>query len=508
MIDTTKVVAEQLYKQLTRDQRAYLDRAREASLLTIPQLYPPEGSDYNTKYPTPYQSLGAKGVNNLANKIVLSLFPPSTAFFKLGLSPADMMALGKAEGQVKQAMGVLEQSIINEMEVSSLRPKLVHLIKQLIIGGSCVIYVPDEGQPEIFSLSEFGIKRDKKGNVIRMVIHQEVSFPSLDPTVQNQIPKQDLSEDIIEGKKLLKMYTAIIKVGKDQYEVFQEIMGQRISGTEGTFTKDNCPYVFVPFVDTGEDYGRSYIEDFIGDLESYEGLRQAILEGAAESARILYVLRPNATISLKKLKGAKSGDVLMGNPEDISTVQNDKRLDMSVTQKEAENLKQDLAITFLLDSAVRRDAERVTAAEIRQVSQELEVALGGIYSTLANTLQSPLVRIYMNRLVNQGKINKVLKDSLKLEITTGAAALGRGTDFNVLNTFVQTLAQIASNPATAEYVKMPELISRLAYSLDINIANLIVTDEERAMMTQAQQEQQMEQQVAPEVIKGAMAQQE
>lgn len=508
MIDTTKVVAEQLYKQLTRDQRAYLDRAREASLLTIPQLYPPEGSDYNTKYPTPYQSLGAKGVNNLANKIVLSLFPPSTAFFKLGLSPADMMALGKAEGEVKQAMGILEQSIVNEMEVSSLRPKLVHLIKQLIIGGSCVIYIPDEGQPEIFNLAEFGIKRDKKGNVIRMVIQQSVSFPSLDANVQNQIPKQDLSEDIIEGKKMLKMYTAVIKVAKDQYEVFQEIMGKRIQGTDGKYTKDNCPYVFVPFVDTGEDYGRSYVEDFIGDLESYEGLRQAILEGAAESARILYVLRPNATISIKKLKGAKSGDVLMGNPEDISTVQNDKRLDMSVTQREAENLKQDLAITFLLDSAVRRDAERVTAAEIRQVSQELEVALGGIYSTLANTLQAPLVRLYMNRLVNQGKINNVLKDSLKLEITTGAAALGRGTDFNVLSTFINTLVQLASNPTTSQFVKMPELISRLGYSLDINIANLIISDEERNMMAQAQQEQQMEQQMAPEIAKAAMAQQE
>lgn len=508
MINTKEVVAEQLYKTLTKDQRTYLDRAREASLLTIPQLYPPEGSDSNTKYPTPYQSLGAKGVNNLANKIVLSLFPPSTAFFKLGLSPADVAALGKAEGDVQQAMGTLEQSIINEMEVSSLRPKLVHLIKQLIIGGSCVIYVPDEGQPEIFNLSEFGIKRDKKGNVIRMAIMQEVSFPSLDPEVQEQLPKQDISEDIKEGKKLLKMYTAVMKIGKDRYEVFQEIMGKRIQGTDGIFTKDNCPYVFVPFVDTGEDYGRSYIEDFIGDLESYEGLRQSILEGAAESARILYVLRPNATISLKKLKAARSGDVLMGNPEDISTVQNDKRLDMSVTQREAENLKQDLAITFLLDSAVRRDAERVTAAEIRQVSQELEVALGGIYSTLANTLQSPLVRLYLNRLVNQGKINNVLKDSLKLDITTGAAALGRGTDFNVLNTFVQTLGQIAQNPASAEYVKMPELISRLAYSLDINIANLIVSEEERMAAAQAQQEQQMQEQMAPEVAKQAMSQEE
>lgn len=503
-----EVVAEQLYKQLTQEQLQYLDRARDAALLTIPQMYPPEGSDYHTKYPTPYQSLGAKGVNNLANKIVLSLFPPSTAFFKLGLSPADMAALGKAEGEVKQAMGVLEQSIVNEMEVSSLRPKLVHLVKQLIIGGSCVIYVPDEGQPEIFKLSEFGIRRDKKGNVIRMAIRQEVAFPSLDEATQKQLPKDEITDDIRSGKKLIKMYTAVMKVGDDKYKVFQEIMKVKIEGTEGTFTKNNCPYIFVPFVDTGEDYGRSYVEDFIGDLQSYEGLRQSLLEGAAESARILYVLRPNATVSIKALRQAKSGDVISGNPEDISTVQNDKRLDMSVTQREAQELKQDLSITFLLDSAVRRDAERVTAAEIRQVSQELEVALGGIYSTLANTLQTPLTRLFMNRLVNQGKINKVLKDSLQLEITTGAAALGRGTDFNVLNTFVQTLGQIAQNPASAQYVNMPELISRLAYSLDINIAKLIVSEEERAMMAQAQQDQVVEQKVAPEVAKQALSEQE
>lgn len=508
MIKPQEVNAERLYKELTKDQLQYLDRAREASLLTIPQLYPPEGSDSHTKYPTPYQSLGAKGVNNLANKIVLSLFPPSTAFFKLGLSPADMAALGKAEGQVKQAMGVLEQSIINEMEVSSLRPKLVHLIKQLIVGGSCIIYIPDEGQPEIFSLAEFGVRRDKKGNVIRMAISQRVAYPALDEETQKQLPQDEITDDIRTGKKMLTMYTAVLRVGTDKYQVFQEIMGKRIEGTEGTYTKDNCPYVFVPFVDTAEDYGRSYIEDFIGDLQSYEGLRQAILEGAAESARILYVLRPNATVSIKALKNARSGDVISGNPEDISTVQNDKRLDMSVTQREAENLKQDLAITFLLDSAVRRDAERVTAAEIRQVSQELEVALGGIYSTLANSLQSPLVKLYMTRLVNQGKINKVLKDSLNLEITTGAAALGRGTDFNVLNTFVQTLGQIAANPASAEYVHMSELIARLAYSLDINIAKLVVSEEERTMQALAQQQQQMEQQIAPEVAKSAMSEQE
>lgn len=498
---------ETLYKELIVKRTAYLDRARDAALLTLPQLFPPEGSDFNTKYPTPYQSLGAKGVNNLANKVILSLFPPSTAFFKLGLNPADMAALGKSEGQVKSAMYMLETSIVNEMEVSALRPKLVHMIKQLIVGGSCVIYVPNEGSPELFGLSEFGVQRDKKGNVLRLAIEQKVAYPSLSVEIQNQIPKQDLSDDLLAGKKMMNMYTCIIKTSDTMYMVWQEIFGVRINGSEGTYLAEDLPYKFVPFVDNSEDFGRSYCEDFIGDLGAYEGLRQALLEGAAESARILYVVKPNSTISVKALKKARSGDVLLGNPDDVGTIQSDKRLDMSVTQKEADILKQDLAITFLLDSAVRRDAERVTAAEIRQVSQELEISLGGIYSTLSTVLQGPLVRLYMNRLVKQGKMNDVLKGALKLEITTGSAALGRGTDFTVLTTFLQTIQGTMGFEQAMQFLNLSETIKRLAYSLDINTASLIKSDEEIAAQNQAAQQQQMEatamEAAAPEAAKAA-----
>lgn len=490
---------EALWKSCTANRQNYLDRAKEASLLTIPQLYPPEGSDASTKYPTPYQSLGAKGVNNLANKIILTLFPPSQAFFKLGLSPADLKAVGKPEGDVKEAMYVLERSVVNEMEISSLRPKLVHLIKQLIVGGSSIIFVPpDDSQPEVFKLEEFGVKRDKKGNVLKMVIKQSMSYLTLKPELRDQL--DDVPDDCKKGDKPLDMYTCIRKMDDGKYEVWQEIHRTRMDGTYGTFKKDALPYIFVPFVDTGEDYGRSYIEDCIGDLQSYEGLRQSLLEGAAESARILYLLKPNSTVSLKKLKEAKSGDVLSGNADDIGTLQSDKRLDMSVTQKESDNLRQELAITFLLDSAVRRNAERVTAEEIRQVSQELEVSLGGIYSTLSNVLQAPLVRLYMNRLVAQKKLNSILKNSVQLEITTGSAALGRGADFQTLTTFVTTLGTLAQSEVTASYINMEELIKRLAYSLDINTATLVTTAEDREAQQEANQQQQVLAEAAPKVI--------
>lgn len=493
-----EVKASQLWKQAIATRDNFLDRAREASLLTLPQLYPPEGSDSSTKYPTPYQSLGGKGVNNLANKVILSLFPPSQAFFKLGLSPADLQAAGKSEGAVKEAMYILERSIVNEMELSSLRPKLVNGIKQGIIGGSFVLYVPDEGQPEVFHLSEIGVKRDKQGNVLKLILEQEVMYSSLAPEIQKQL--EDVTEDQKADKKKLKMHTCIVRKNAKMYEVWQAIKDAKIKGTEGTYPTKDLPYIFVPFVDNGEDYGRSYVEDFIGDLQSYEGLRQSMLEAAAESARIIYLLSPNSTLSIKKLQSARSGDVLLGNLGDVGVLQADKSLDMSVTQKEADILRQDLALTFLLDSSVRRDAERVTAAEIRQVSQELEVALGGIYSTLSNTLQAPLVRLYMNRLVKKNKLNPILKNSVELEITTGSAALGRGTDFQTLTTFVGTLTQIAQTQGAGSFVNMEELIKRLAYSLDINTATLVTTEEERQAQQQAAQQAQIESEAAPQVI--------
>lgn len=498
-MNTYDLKGSDIWKQLEPKRQMPLERARECSLLTLPQLYPAEGSDANTKYPTPYQSLGSKGVNNLANKNVLSLFPPSQAFFKLGLSPADLKASGKSEGVVKEAMYVLERAIVNEMEVSSLRPKLVDLLKQGIVGGSVVIYVPIKGRPEVFNLRDFVVKRDKQGSVLKLVIKQPKSWMSIPRSIKMQL--KDIPEDCMQGKKDLDMYTCIIKTEEDMYTVWQEIHNQRIKETEGTFTANDLPYVFVPFVDMGEDYGRSYVEDCLGDLQSYEGLRQAMLEGAAESARILYLVKAGSTVTPKKLEKARSGDVLVGDVDDVGVLQADKRLDLQVTQTEADNLRQELATVFLLDSAVRRNAERVTAEEIRKVSQELEVALGGIYSTLSVTLQAPLVRLYMNRLISQKKLNPILKNSIELEITTGSSALGRGTDFSTLTTFINALTGMAQQAqAVGNFINMEELIKRLAYSLDINTATLVTTQEDRDAASMAAQEAQIAAEAAPKVI--------
>lgn len=500
MMDIKEINASAEYQRLADVRQPFLDRAKEASKITMPQLYPETDETATTTYPTPYQSLGARGVNNLSNKIILSLFPPATAFFKLGMNQLASSQAGVSDGSLKTAMFKVEKGIINEMEVSQLRSVLVDILKQGIVGGSSVLHVPKEGKPRCFSLSQFGVKRSKGGEVVKMVIKEDINFLELPSDVQSKL--QDLDDKEKDGSKPLAIFTLILLVEGGMYNVIQEVKGMKIDGTEASYKKDDLPYIFVPFVDRGEDLGRSYVEDIIGDLQSYEGLRQAILEAASEAARLIYLVKPNAILTPKKLEKARSGDVLIGNPDDVAVLQADKRLDVSMAQAEAEVLRQDLSTIFLLDSAVRRNAERVTAEEIRRVSQELEVALGGIYSTLANVLQEPLVRLYLKRLVKKGFIKDILKDNIDLEITTGSAALGRGTEFRAIQSFMAAARELLGD-AAGQYLNIPEALSRMAYSLDVNTGDLIKTQEQLVSEQKQQQQAEIEKNAVAPVINAA-----
>jgi Xaa-Pro aminopeptidase len=106
----------------------------------------------------------------------------------------------------------------------------------------------------------------------------------------------------------------------------------------------------------------------------------------------------------------------------------------------------------------------------------------------------------MNRLVKKKKLNEVLKNSTELEITTGSAALGRGSDFQTLTTFVATLTQITQAQGAGGLIDLPELIKRLAYSLDINTAQLVKSQDQIAEEQAAASQAQAVQEAAPKVI--------
>ena len=150
---------------------------------------------------------------------------------------------------------------------------------------------------------------------------------------------------------------------------------------------------------------------------------------------------------------------------------------------------------------VQRQAERVTAEEIRFMANELEDALGGTYAMLSQEFQLP----YVNRkmaVMTKSKELPALPKTVKPQIVTGLEALGRGNDRNKLMNFLTTLGTQLGPEIIQQYVNLDDAISRLATADGIDTKGLIKTKED----IQAEQEQQqmaqqqaMQQQQASEV---------
>lgn len=500
---TTKggFVAQQ-YSTMTTSRESFLKRAREASKLTIPTLIPESGHTYTSDYPTPYQSIGARGVNNLASKMLMALLPPNSPFFRLIIDDFDLANLigEDKRGPVEEGLAKIERAALHEIEAEAMRVPIYEALKHLIVGGNALLHLPNKGVMRVFHLDSYTVKRDVQGNILKIIVKETLSAKTLPVELQKYV---DTSAE--DTYRTYDLFTCIKREEK-KYEIFQEIQGNRIEESSGQYPLDQLPWIPLRFnrIDN-EDYGRGFVEEYIGDLKSVEGLSQAIVEGSAAAAKVLFLVKPNGTTKLRTLAESPNGAIVAGDANDVSTLQLQKSTDFRVANEMLQYLTNRLQFAFLMNSSVERQAERVTAEEIRYKAQELEMALGGVYSVLSQELQVPLVKLLLARLTKQGKMPKFPKNTVKPEIVTGVEALGRGQDLNKLATFLQYLQPLGQQ-IIAQEMNIGDYIDRLGASLGIDTSGLIKTSEEKQMekqMIEQQRQQMMQQQMMQDVVKGS-----
>ncbi len=501
------------YERLLTNRSPALQRGRDASKVTIPGLIPEDGGGDRGSLKTPYQSLGARGVNYLASKLLISLFPPNSAFFKLEI---DDLALRVAEqgpevkAELDQALVRVENAVMTVLETANGRASLHEAFKHLLVGGNVLLYVDTEGI-KVIHLNRYCVVRDPMGAISKIVIQEECYPEALPEDFLNSVEEDNTDEEKAYNKKSVKVYTCVEFEEKKCYW-YQEAFGKEIPGTHGTCDKESSPWVPLRFnrVD-GEEYGRGYVEEYQGDLYALEGLYQAMLEGAAASAKILFLCNPAGSTRPRTLQNAPNGSIVQGNAADVTVIQSQKGQDFAVVLDMIQRIEERLQFAFLLNTAIQRPGERVTAEEIRYMSQELEAGIGGLYSILTQELQLPLVRRLMHLLRKQKKLSPFPKVDGQAVVNpkpvTGLDAIGRGDDRNKLIDFFTTVGQALGADAMAQYVNVPEAIARLAASESIDTTNLIKTAEELEAEAQAAedaQRQQMEDQQTQENLQAGM----
>lgn len=176
----------------------------------------------------------------------------------------------------------------------------------------------------------------------------------------------------------------------------------------------------------------------------------------------------------------------------------DKAQDFQTAKSLRDDFVQQLSFAFLLNTAIQRDAERVTAEEVRYMAQELEQTLGGFYSIMSIELQQPYVKIKIAGLERRGQLPKL--PGVKPIIVTGLEALGRGNDRNKLVRFLTTISQALGPQAVPQFVNVEEVITRIGIADGIDMQGLVKTSEEIAEGMQQAQQQAMVSKLGPNAI--------
>lgn len=481
--------AKPVYERLKNDRVPYETRAENCAKVTIPSLFPKDSDNASTDYTTPWQAVGARGLNNLSAKVMLALFPLQ-AWMKLKISEWQAKQLVADPAQlavVEQGLGMVERILMSYMEANSYRVTLFELIRQLALAGSGLLYLPppDAGSKaynpmKLYTLHNHVVQRDAFGNVLQIVTLDKVAYAALPEDVRNSM---DTAGQDIKPEQEVEVYTHIyLDDESGNFMSYQEINGSEVEGTDGEYPIDACPWIAVRWTKRdGEHYGRSHVEEYLGDLNSLENLHEAMIKFSMVASKVIGMVNPNGMTQVRRLVKAQTGDFVAGRKEDITFLQLEKTADFTVAKSVADAVESRLAYVFMLNSAVQRQGERVTAEEIRYVASELEDTLGGVYSILSQELQLPIVRILLNQLQATSQIPDMPKEAVEPTVSTGVEALGRGQDLDKLNQFLSAMASVSQLQADPD-LNMSNIKLRLANAIGIDTSGLILTEAEKAQM--------------------------
>ncbi len=490
------------YQDMTNDREPYLTKAFEAARYTLPALLKNETEKNVKKIKTPNQSIGADGVNNLSAKVTLAMLPPNQPCFKFSTDADDVKKQAELMGEdkntfeqsVTRGLSLTEKMLVDYNEQNGDRVCLGEGLKHIYVAGNVLFVHQPKNGLKMYPLTRYVIKRDYCGNALKVITKESIGFYALPEDLQKLVLEQlkikEQKEEIkgLEQKELV-LYTCYKRRGK-YWITYQEIEGLKIPKTEGKYPIEVCPFIALRYTRIdGESYGRGLVEEYIGDISYLDILSKAIKDASLAASKFIMLVNPNGQTSVKQLSNTPNGGFCAGSADDCTPLQANKYNDLRTAQLEKEEITKRLNRVFLLAQAVQRDSERTTATEIQFMVKDLEEALGNHYSLMSKEFQLAYVKIsfYHLRKEKKNALPDLIRDkNIKLMITTGLEALGRGSELNKWTTFFDVMSKFTASAQTIG-AKTEAIAQVVASSLNLDIEGKLYTEEEKAQQAQQQQ---------------------
>lgn len=394
-----------------------------------------------------YQEMGALLVNNLASKLTALLFPTNRPFFGINVSPRLAQAAadkGVDETALLSGLAQLEMEASQSVFLNSSYHQLTMAVAHLIVTGNCVLFRDSKLKRTVtYGLQSYGIRRTGSGMVADLVIREYESFAGLSRNIQAMLATRFPHKYRLDRYDVnVEVYTRITRQegdsGRIYYTVAQEIDGF-IIGTAGTYPEHLCPWQAPTWsLIAGEHYGRGMVEDYAGGFASLSDKSEALALYGISAMKYINLVQPGSGHNIDDLRNAETGDYVQGTNGAVTVQEAGDGQKIIAMRQEIVATFQNLARAFMYQ-ANTRDAERVTAFELRQQAQEANTGLGGQYSALAESFQAPMAHLLLTE-VNPATLQGIITGDMNPDIIAGLPALSRGID-------VQNIMQAAQDAA-------------------------------------------------------------
>lgn len=489
------ISAEKFWTTLHARRAPMLSRLEGYAGLTIPRLMEVGGADeQNSTVNRDHQSVGAQGVNHLANRVMLTMFAPSRPFIRLALPDEEVAALvgqGLSEEDIEESTFEGEMRAVRELDNRPVRPVLHEAVLHLIVTGNVLAHLPDGGEASVYSVRDYVIRRSRGGKWQRVVLFRKHEFRDLEADLQaylTQAKPERYREDTV-----VSLYTDIVREGdkvRESLLIDDHIVD--LPAYQGSYTEETNPWhPEVWNLRSGAHYGTGHVEDFSGDLAALSVCSKAQVEAAILASEFRWLLRPGAQTKATDLENTRNGAVIPGEKGDLELLYANVGAELRVVSETAEQYTRRIGYGFLLNSAVTRDAERVTTEEIRQQALELETSLGGVYSRLAGTFQLAVAR-WLLRTVNI----KLSNTKLQVRIITGLDALSRNGDLAALRGALGDITGLQNlGPAAAE-LNMSAIVRGIFMGWGVRPRKYLATPEQKQQAQTAAEEANVRQEAA------------
>ncbi len=499
------VGASSRWSELDNGRESLRRRWENYALYTIPSVCPDRNYSQDTDELThDYQAVGAQAVNSLSNKIMLALFAPSRPFFKMDPDHETkdaLAAVGVDSDKLKEVFASRELDSVKLLDSKNIRPVMFEIIKSLIVTGNALMVLGEDVR--FVRVTNYVVKRDSDGKVCEIMTRQCYQYCQLTQEVRDYVTQVATKHYTDDAKVELFHWYRVDETGKRmKMAQWVDDIELREKKFTGDWKREECPCRPLTWILTSDaDYGTGLVEDYAGDFSALSTMSTAFVQGNVLASEFRWLANPSGLTNPKDIEQSLNGAVVPGVKGDLELISAGQGMGQTLqTMMQGMDMyTRRISQGFLMFGGVTRDAERVTAEEIRMQAQELENSLGGAYSRLAIDMQLPMANwlLEMQDLSIKGvKVN--------ISIVTGLNALSRNGDLDNLKAAITDVGVLyQQNPAVLQTFKMDAIVSDIFSGRGLMSSRYVKTQAEMAAEAQQAQQQQLAAQGAMNVVDSA-----